>query len=82
MSKLEPCITCEKKSLCGYEEMACMAFVGFVCHNSYYEEDKQNPTAWNYLMIFYQASDDPMLWMYKEHMKQKKKKLKLLEVKA
>lgn len=73
MSKLEPCITCEKKSLCGYEDMACMAFVGFVCRGDYHEEDKQNPNAWNYLMIYHQTSEDPMYWMYNEHMSKKRK---------
>jgi len=73
MSKLEPCITCEKKSLYGYEDMACMAFVGFVCRGDYYEEDKQNPNAWNYIMVYNQTSEEPMYWLYNEHMSNKRK---------
>jgi hypothetical protein len=73
MSKLEPCATCASKDLCGYEEMACMAFVGFVCRNDYYQEDKKDPSAYIFNVIFNNISEQPMFWMYNSHMNQKRK---------
>ena len=73
MSKLEPCTTCANRSLCGHEEMACMAFVGFVCRGEYYEKDKQNPNAWNYMMIYNKSAEVTMNWLYNEHMNKKRK---------
>jgi len=50
-----------------------MAFVGFICRGEYYEKDKQNPNAWNYMMIYNKSAEVTMNWLYNEHMNKKRK---------
>ena len=73
MSEIEPCVSCANRSICGKEEMACWAFLGYTLKSDYYEEDKVNPSTYLFDTIFNHESNDSIVWMYNGYLKQKRK---------